>query len=272
MRTQRRCGRRSHAIREPQGRAWAGERADRPVLRVLRDGLQQGAGLLQSDATRRARKRRPLVVQPPYLSGLVVDGLGWACTIVALRQLPVFAVRAILGGAIAHTALAVRVGAARRRRCPHRNATHPPGPGGVRRPSHLTHAQARSPLLRSACPREPTTSGAPPASTGHRRPQHTRTNSPPSNGRPPNSPRQARPTRKSAGGSSSPPSRSATTSTNSFPSWASPPELHSAMLCQTTSRCQIETCEVVSAVKGRAVPADPPGDRFKPGHGDQQVR
>lgn len=70
--------------------------------------LNSGAGLLQSDATRRARKRRPLVAQPGYLGGLVVDGLGWACTVVALRHLPVFAVQAILGGTIAVTALAAR--------------------------------------------------------------------------------------------------------------------------------------------------------------------
>jgi hypothetical protein len=70
--------------------------------------LNSGAGLLQSDATRRARRGRPLVAQPLYLGGLVVDGLGWACTIVALRYLPVFAVQAVLGGSIALTALAAR--------------------------------------------------------------------------------------------------------------------------------------------------------------------
>jgi drug/metabolite transporter (DMT)-like permease len=70
--------------------------------------LNSGAGLLQADATRRARRRRPLVAQPLYLGGLVVDGLGWTCTIVALRYLPVFAVQAVLGGAIALTALAAR--------------------------------------------------------------------------------------------------------------------------------------------------------------------
>jgi drug/metabolite transporter (DMT)-like permease len=70
--------------------------------------FNSGAGLLQSDATRRARKGRPLVGQPRYLGGLVVDGLGWACTVVALRHLPVFAVQAVLGGTIALTALAAR--------------------------------------------------------------------------------------------------------------------------------------------------------------------
>jgi hypothetical protein len=71
--------------------------------------LNSAAGLLQSDATGRVATRRPLVTQPLYLGGLVVDGLGWACTVVALRHLPVFAVQAILGGAIAVTALAARM-------------------------------------------------------------------------------------------------------------------------------------------------------------------
>jgi drug/metabolite transporter (DMT)-like permease len=70
--------------------------------------LNSGAGLLQSDATRRVRQRHPLLVQPRYLGGLIVDGLGWVCTVVALRHLPVFAVQAILGGTIALTALAAR--------------------------------------------------------------------------------------------------------------------------------------------------------------------
>ena len=70
--------------------------------------LNSVAGLLQSAATRRVSKRRPLVAQPRYLGGVVVDGLGWACTVVALWHLPVFAVQAVLGGTIALTALAAR--------------------------------------------------------------------------------------------------------------------------------------------------------------------
>lgn len=70
--------------------------------------LNTAAGLLQSDATTHVRRRRPLAVQPRYLGGLVVDGLGWVATVLALRHLPVFAVQAILGGAIALTALATR--------------------------------------------------------------------------------------------------------------------------------------------------------------------
>jgi drug/metabolite transporter (DMT)-like permease len=70
--------------------------------------LNSVAGLLQSDATRRVRKRRPLIVQPRYLGGLLVDLLGWVSTAAALRFLPVFAVQAVLGGSIALTALAAR--------------------------------------------------------------------------------------------------------------------------------------------------------------------
>jgi len=67
--------------------------------------LNSVAGLLESDATRHVTPRRSLAAQPRYLAGLVVDGLGWACTVVALRDLPVFVVQAVLGGAIALTAV-----------------------------------------------------------------------------------------------------------------------------------------------------------------------
>jgi hypothetical protein len=90
--------------------------------------LNTVAGLLQADATTHILRRRPLAVQPRNLVGLVVDGLGWVATVVvALRHLPVFAVQAILGGAIALTALATR--------WRFRNRDAPPGPGrrrGVR--------------------------------------------------------------------------------------------------------------------------------------------
>lgn len=71
--------------------------------------LNSAAGLLESDATRRATPHRPLVTRPRYLVGLVVDGLGWGATVVALRYLPVFVVQAVLGGAIAVTALGARL-------------------------------------------------------------------------------------------------------------------------------------------------------------------
>jgi drug/metabolite transporter (DMT)-like permease len=70
--------------------------------------LNSVAGLLQSDATTRTTRHRPLAAQPRYLFGLLIDGLAWVCTVVALRHMPVFAVQAILGGSIALTALATR--------------------------------------------------------------------------------------------------------------------------------------------------------------------
>jgi drug/metabolite transporter (DMT)-like permease len=76
------------------------------VFALLATVLNSAAGLMQSEATRR---KGPLLTQPGYLGGLAVDGIGWICTVVALRHLPVFAVQAILGGAIAVTALATRV-------------------------------------------------------------------------------------------------------------------------------------------------------------------
>jgi drug/metabolite transporter (DMT)-like permease len=79
--------------------------------------LNSAAGLLESDATRYVTRLRSLATQPRYLGGLVVDGLGWASTVVALRYLPVFVVQAVLGGAIALTAVGARAvyGAALRR-------------------------------------------------------------------------------------------------------------------------------------------------------------
>ncbi len=70
--------------------------------------LNSIAAMLQADATTRTRPRHPLAAQPRYLGGLLMDGLGWVCTVIALRLLPVFAVQAILGGAIAVTALSSR--------------------------------------------------------------------------------------------------------------------------------------------------------------------
>jgi drug/metabolite transporter (DMT)-like permease len=66
------------------------------------------AGFIQSDAARKDGPRLSLVLQPRYLGGLGMDGLGWVCTVVALRFLPVFAVQAILGASIALTAVIAR--------------------------------------------------------------------------------------------------------------------------------------------------------------------
>ncbi|MHA6797168.1 hypothetical protein ACVGVM_27190 [Pseudonocardia bannensis] len=78
------------------------------IVAIVAMVLNSAAGLLQSDGAGRATRRRPLVLQPRYLVGLVVDALAWVCTVVALRYLPVFVVQAVLGGAIALTALATR--------------------------------------------------------------------------------------------------------------------------------------------------------------------
>ena len=71
--------------------------------------LNSIAGLLESDGSRFVTRGRPLATQPRYLIGLAIDGLGWVCTVVALRSLPVFVVQAVLGGAIALTALGARL-------------------------------------------------------------------------------------------------------------------------------------------------------------------
>ncbi len=71
--------------------------------------LNSVAGLLESAGARSATGRRPLGTQPRYLAGLLIDGLGWVCTVIALRSLPVFVVQAVLGGAIALTALGARL-------------------------------------------------------------------------------------------------------------------------------------------------------------------
>jgi drug/metabolite transporter (DMT)-like permease len=68
--------------------------------------LNSLGALLQAAGALRATRRRPVAVQPRYLAGLGADGLAWLCSAVALRFLPVFAVQAVLGGAIALTALA----------------------------------------------------------------------------------------------------------------------------------------------------------------------
>ena len=79
------------------------------VFAVAAMALNSAAGLLESDATRGVGRGRSLVTRPRYLGGLVVDGLGWTSTVVALRFLPVFVVQAILGGAIVLIAVGARI-------------------------------------------------------------------------------------------------------------------------------------------------------------------
>jgi len=76
-----------------------------PLFALFAMVLNTVAGLLQSAAAN-SDSPRHLALRWPYLAGLLVDGLGWACTVVALRHLPVFAVQAVLGGSIALTAVA----------------------------------------------------------------------------------------------------------------------------------------------------------------------
>jgi drug/metabolite transporter (DMT)-like permease len=68
--------------------------------------LNSVGALLAADAAGRATRRRPIAVQPRYLAALVVDLFAFLCTVAALRELPVFAVQAVIGGSIALTALA----------------------------------------------------------------------------------------------------------------------------------------------------------------------
>lgn len=67
--------------------------------------LNSAAGLLEAAGGRRSAGGRVLR-QPLYVAGLLVDVLGFLLTVFALRYLPVFAVQAVLAGAIAITALA----------------------------------------------------------------------------------------------------------------------------------------------------------------------
>lgn len=64
------------------------------------------AALWEARGSRRARYGNALWLQPWFLAGLLADVLAWVLTVVALRVLPVFAVQAILAGAIALTTLA----------------------------------------------------------------------------------------------------------------------------------------------------------------------
>lgn len=68
--------------------------------------LNSAGALLQADGSRRATRSHPVAVQPRFLAGVLVDLVAWLCAAVALRQLPVFAVQAIIGGSIALTAVA----------------------------------------------------------------------------------------------------------------------------------------------------------------------
>lgn len=66
------------------------------------------ASVLQAVAARRTSGLR-VMVQPWYIVGLVLDGLGWLASLVALRRLPLFAVESLLAGSLVVTVVLARV-------------------------------------------------------------------------------------------------------------------------------------------------------------------
>lgn len=68
--------------------------------------LNSAAGLLEAAGGRRAARGGSVLRQPSYCAGIGLDVLGFVLTVYALRHLPVFAVQAVLAGAIPLTALA----------------------------------------------------------------------------------------------------------------------------------------------------------------------
>jgi len=77
------------------------------VLAML---INSAASLLEAEGSRRVRPSRPLATQPMYVGGLVLDGLGWLLSVVALRSLPVVTVQSVLAGSVAVTTVADRSG------------------------------------------------------------------------------------------------------------------------------------------------------------------
>jgi drug/metabolite transporter (DMT)-like permease len=77
------------------------------LLEALAAMVMNSVGaLLTADAAGRATRKRPIAVQPRYFAALGVDLIGFLCAVAALRELPVFAVQAVIGGSIALTAVA----------------------------------------------------------------------------------------------------------------------------------------------------------------------
>lgn len=75
------------------------------LLAMVSMTLNSVGALLQAAGSQRATRKRPVAVQPRYLAGLLTDLVAWGFTVLALRQLPVFAVQAVIGGSIAVTAV-----------------------------------------------------------------------------------------------------------------------------------------------------------------------
>ncbi len=103
-------GRRGHhrhpVTRDPARKSVGRELADRLGLRVLRDGLRQRSRV----APVRRDPTGPQAAPVGHAAALPrrpdLRRLGWVCTVVALRHLPVVAMQAVLGGTIALTARA----------------------------------------------------------------------------------------------------------------------------------------------------------------------
>ncbi|GAA2522057.1 hypothetical protein [Rarobacter incanus] len=66
------------------------------------------ASVLQAFAARRASGPKVLV-SPLYLAGLALDGIAWLTSLVALTEVPLFAVESVLAGSLVITVLLARV-------------------------------------------------------------------------------------------------------------------------------------------------------------------
>jgi hypothetical protein len=75
------------------------------LLATVSMALNSLGALLQAAGAQRASRSRPVLIQPRYVCGLLVDLLAWGFAVLALRVLPVFAVQAVIGGSIAVTAI-----------------------------------------------------------------------------------------------------------------------------------------------------------------------
>lgn len=79
------------------------------LLAALVGTFGYGVGsVLQAIGTARA-KGLAVLRQPTYVAGLGCDALAWVASLLALRQLPLFAVQALLAGSLAVTVVLARV-------------------------------------------------------------------------------------------------------------------------------------------------------------------
>ncbi|MBP2364961.1 hypothetical protein [Pseudonocardia parietis] len=66
------------------------------------------AAILQADAARQGGRTSAVLTRPRFVGGIGMDIVTWLCLVVALQFIPIFAVQAMLAGAIALTALYAR--------------------------------------------------------------------------------------------------------------------------------------------------------------------